>query len=147
MIRRVDGPVIVGIDGSPDARRALHVAAEIALGLQTRLVVIHAVGLTSLIRGRRVISEHHHDEIAAQFASWCEPLEEIGIDDWEPLLRHGAPVDTLLTAAQVQGASLIVVGRHGMGRRPELLLGSTAHQIAERSPCATLIIPPVGTAS
>lgn len=147
MNARVDGPVLVGIDGSPDARRALHVAGDIARGLQTRLVVVHAVGLTAMIDGRHVPTEGHHAEIADQFASWCESVESTGIDDWEARLHHGSPVDTILRLVDEVGAALVVVGRHGAGTRPELLLGSTAHQVAERCPCPTLIIPPAGRSS
>lgn len=140
----VDGPVVVGIDGSPDARRALRLAGEIARGLRTQLVVVHAVDPTTPIGERQVGSDGHHAETAAAFGSWCEALEEIGIDEWEPELRHGEPAEMILRVAHDVRAALVVIGRHGAGRRPELVLGSTAHQVAERSPCPTLIIPPVG---
>lgn len=147
MTARVDGPVVVGIDGSADARRAMRLAADIARGLHTRLIVVHAVGLTAVVDGRHVPSRDHHEEIAAQFASWCESLEPSDADEWEPQLRHGSPVETILRLVDEVHASLVVVGRQGSEKRPEMLLGSTAHQIAEHCPCPTLIVPPVGHSS
>ncbi len=147
MSARVDGPVVVGIDGSADARRALRVAGEIARGLGTTLIVLHAVGLTEIVDGERIVSKDHHAAIADQFNAWCESLEPIGNLDWEPRLHHGSPVDTILRVVREVGAALVVIGRQGAGQRPELLLGSTAHQVAENSPCPVLVVPPVGRSS
>ena len=122
----------------------MRVAGEIAKGLRTKLIVLHAVGLTELVDGQHVVTEDHRAEIADQFSRWCEALEPIGNLEWEPQLRHGAPVDTILRVIREAGASLVVIGRQGSGKRPELLLGSTAHQIAENSPCPVLVVPPVG---
>lgn len=142
-----DRPVVVGIDGSADARRALCLAGEIATVMNTDLVIVHAVGLTEMVDGRRVVAEEHQDEIAEQFTSWCEAVRTVGVDEWTPRLHHGAPVDTILRVADDVDASVIVVGRQGSGKRPELLLGSTAHQIAENSPQPVLVVPPIGRAT
>jgi nucleotide-binding universal stress UspA family protein len=45
-------PVIVGVDGSANGQRAMHVAARQAARTQRPLVVVHAVGLTEMIDGR-----------------------------------------------------------------------------------------------
>ena len=140
-------PVLVGIDGSADARRALCLAGDISRTMNVGLVIVHAVGLTEVVSGRRVIAEEHHEEIAEQFTAWCEAVRSTGVERWTPYLLHGSPVDTILRVAGDVDASLVVVGRQGSGKRPELLLGSTAHQIAENSPCPVLVVPPIGRAS
>ena len=137
-------PVLVGIDGSADARRAMCLAGEYARALRTGLVIVHAVGLTEVVDGHRVVAEEHSAEIAEQFAVWCEAVRTAGVDEWTPVLDDGAPVDTILRVADEIDASLVVVGRQGSGKRPELLLGSTAHQIAEHSPRPVLVVPPIG---
>ncbi len=140
-------PVLVGIDGSADARHAMCLAGEYALAMGTGLVIVHAVGLTEVIDGRRVVAEQHPAEIADQFSSWCEAVRTAGVNEWTPVLEDGAPVDTILRVADEVDASLVVVGRQGSGKRPELLLGSTAHQIAEHSPRPVLVVPPIGRVS
>lgn len=147
MPARTDRPVVVGVDGSADARRALCLAGEIARELGTEVVVVHGVGLTELIDGRRVASSGHRAEILEAFGRWCEALRTVGVEEWVPRLEPGTPVDTVLLVADEVDAALIVLGRHGSGQRPELLLGSTAHQVAERSSCPVLIVPPVGRAA
>jgi len=144
MTTRAVRPVVVGIDGSNDARRALCAAGEIARERSAELVVVHAIGLTDVVDGQRVPAEAHLAEIADEFTDWCQAVRTVGVEEWTPELRHGTPVDTLLRVADEQEADLIVVGRHGSGQRPELLLGSTAHQVAERATCAVLIVPPAG---
>lgn len=141
---RVERPIVVGIDGSADARRALFVAGDLARSRGARLVIVHAVGLTDVVEGRHVIAERHPAEISEQFDEWCRTVRSVGVDEWTPILRQGSPVDTMLGAAREHDAGLIVVGRHGSGQRPALLLGSTAHQVAERAECPVLIVPPVG---
>jgi nucleotide-binding universal stress UspA family protein len=138
------GPVVVGVDGSPNSRRALVLAGRHARSTGARLTVVHAIGLTEEIDGTHVPAFGHHDEIAARVDSWCDSLREDGRGDFDTRLVDGPPVDALLRTADDVGASVIVVGRRGAGGLPELLLGSTAHQVVERSHCPVLVIPPIG---
>ena len=141
--RRI-GPVVVGVDGSPNSRRALVQAGTYAQDIGAGLVVVHACGLTEEIDGEHIPSFGHRDEIAEHVDRWCDAVREIGITDFEQRLIDGPPVDVLLRVAADTGASTIVIGRRGSGGRPELLLGSTAHQVIEHAHCAVLVIPPIG---
>ena len=147
MTDRSPRPVVVGIDGSADARRALFLAGDLARERDAELVIVHAVGLTDVVGGEHVIAERHPAEISEQFDEWCRTVRSVGVDEWTPILRQGNPVDTLLGVAREHHAALIVIGRQGSGQRPALLLGSTAHQVAERADCPVLIVPPVGRTS
>ena len=80
-----------------------------------------------------------HVEIADELRSWCAGLDETPI---EHRLEEGAPVDVLRRVADEIDASMIVIGRRGAGGRPDLLLGSTAHQLVERSDRPVLVVPP-----
>lgn len=134
-------PVVVGVDGSENGQRAMHVAARQAARTNRPLVVVHAVGLTELIDGEHVPSHDHQAEIGREVFAWCASLEG-ECNDVEALVLDGPPVDVLLRAANEVEASLVVVGRRGTGGRPELRLGSTAHQVVEHSRCPVLVVPP-----
>jgi nucleotide-binding universal stress UspA family protein len=138
------GPVVVGIDGSANAQRALLIAGRYATAMSAPLLVVHALGLTEVIDGEHVPTFDHQEEIAEHVDQWCEALREDGHDDFEVRLVHGPPVDVMLRTAHDDAASVIIVGRRGAGNRPELRLGSTAHQIVEHSHCPVLVIPPIG---
>jgi nucleotide-binding universal stress UspA family protein len=139
------GPVVVGIDNSANARRAMVAAGHHAATTGVDLIVVHAVGLTEEIDGEHVPSHDHHDEIAAHVDQCCDALRDEGIDDFDVRLIDGPPVDVVLRTAEAEGASAIVVGRRGIGGRPELRLGSTAHQIIEHARCPVLVIPPLAS--
>lgn len=147
METRRNGPVVVGVDGSANSRHALVRAAHHAQDIGADLVVVHAVGLTEEIDGEHVPTFGRRDEIATHLDRWSDAVREIGVTDFEQRLIDGPPVDVLLRVAREIDAGTVVIGRRGIGGRPELLLGSTAHQVIEHARCAVLVIPPVQAAN
>ena len=145
MDTRSNGPVVVGVDGSPNSRHALVRAGIYAEDIGAPLVVVHAIGLTEEIDGNHVPTFGRRNEIAEHLDRWCDAVREAGITEFEQRLIDGSPVDVLLRVAADTAAGTIVIGRRGIGGRPELLLGSTAHQVIEHAPCAVLVIPPPKT--
>lgn len=142
MDTRRNGPVVVGVDGSANSRHALVRAGHHALETGADLVVVHAIGLTEEIDGEHVPTFGRRNEIAEHLDRWCDAVREIGVDEFDQRLIDGSPVDVLLRVAADVDAGTVVVGRRGIGGRPELLLGSTAHQVIEHATCAVLVIPP-----
>jgi nucleotide-binding universal stress UspA family protein len=106
--------IVVGLDGSVHGEDALAWARAATASVEAEIVTVHARGLL----------EHG------------APMPE-GV-----VIEDGDPVSVLLRVAADCSADLIVVGRRGAGGDPDLLLGSTSHQLAERSPCPVVIIPP-----
>ncbi len=141
--RRI-GPVVVGVDGSANSRRALVMAGHHARAIGATIAVVHSIGLTEELDGEHVPAFGRRDEIEANVDRWCDALRDDGVDDFEVRLVDGSPVDALLRTASELDASLVVVGRRGAGGRPELRLGSTAHQVVEHAHCPVLVIPPIG---
>ncbi len=136
-----DGPVLVGVDGSDTSARALHVAATLASRLNAELVVVHAVGLMSVIDGRHVPSEGRHDELAALLSDrWCQPLAGVEGLRWRAVLVHGPPTEVMLNQADDLAAALVVVGSRGIGS--EKLLGSTSHHLVHHCTRPVVVVPP-----
>ena len=135
------GPVVVGIDGSPESRVALRWAAEHAARVEAPLEVVHAwrepmafvpeaypVGLVEM--GRM-------DDAARAMVS--AELAAIGLEPGEVVITavHGRSAHGLLQ--RCTDAQLVVVGRHGAGHHP--LLGNTAEQVARHAPCPVAVVP------
>jgi nucleotide-binding universal stress UspA family protein len=134
--------VLVGVDGSTNAARALEWAATLAQGLGAEVVAVHALGLlTHLESGAPVPAEGHAEEVGKRMdEEWCAPLRRSGVT-WQSLILGGEPVGVLQRAAESEEADLVVVGRRGAGDRPGLFLGSTSHQLAESCTRPVVIVP------
>lgn len=138
------GPIVCGVDGSPNSRRALGVVRHLAVATGAEVIAVHALGLMSELDGEHVPSSEHRDEIEQRLrAEWCEPLASAGDVRWTCRLLDGNPADVLLHSADETGASFVVVGARGIGGHPDLMLGSTSHQVIHRAHCPTVVVPPI----
>ncbi len=137
------GPVVVGADGSSNAGRALRVATWLAASTGVDLVVIHALGLTTVVDGRHVPTEGHEADVERQLVDdWCAALHDRDDLRWRAELRYGSPPDAVLGAVDELGASLVVVGTRGLREDSERLLGSTSHHVVHRATCPVVVVPP-----
>jgi len=128
--------VVVGYDGSSDARSAVTWAAKAALALGTRLRVVHAVGL---LEHAGMAGHGHVDGDEA-----LKVAAEAGLDpgDVEWRVVDGDPCTALLRMADPpQTAVLLVVGSRGAGAHAGTLLGSTSLELAEHAPVPVTIVP------
>ena len=136
------GPVIVGLDGSSNAQRALKVAAEIARRFDLDLAVLHAIGMMTVIDGRHVPSEGHRDDLERLLRlEWCAVLADDRDLRWRAELVYGSPADVLMKMGTGLDASFIVVGSRGVG--DEQALGSTSHHVVHHCDRPVVVVPPV----
>jgi nucleotide-binding universal stress UspA family protein len=63
----------------------------------------------------------------------------------QALVERGRPSEVILHEAARCGADVIVMGAHGHSTVGELLLGSTAHRVAQRAPVPVLLVRVAGT--
>jgi nucleotide-binding universal stress UspA family protein len=138
------GRIVVGVDGSDAARRALRWALEEARLRRARLDVVHAwqapyvvpspfMGLAldpGLVEKQaRAVLDRVVD--AEDTRSQAAPVERI-------LVQEGAARAVLDTA---QGADLVVLGSRGLGGFKCLLLGSVSHHVAHHVRCPLVVVP------
>jgi nucleotide-binding universal stress UspA family protein len=130
--------MVVGVDGSSNARAALEWAIALAEQLSAELVVVHSVGLRE---GAAVRDEHDRAQLSSDFVQhWCAPLAASSVAR-RCLLADGDPVSVLLRVAGDERADLIVVGCRGISDRAELMLGSTSAQVTQRSVVPVVVVP------
>jgi nucleotide-binding universal stress UspA family protein len=138
--------ILVGTDGSEDARRAVHWAGELAAQIGAEVVAAHSVGLLVTTPDGPVPSTPYHDHLRKLLESeWTDELRASGV----PVrcrLVEGSAVTALLQAAEDESADLIVVGSRGAGGFSDLHLGSTSHQVALYADRPVTVIPPPGRA-
>ena len=130
------GPVVAGVDGSPDAQAAMTFAVrEAALRATPLLAVCALADSPSVLGGARRMEE--------DFSASMDLLEKDRPD--VRVLRQvdpGTPRTALLSAAA--GAQLLVTGFRGRGGLDDMSLGSVARAMLEHAPCPVAVIPAPG---
>jgi len=125
--------IVVGTDGSDSASRAVSHAGWLTRRLDAELSIVHAYG-------ERDTETESHNVGSSVLRDACAELEDLSP---KAHLHRGAPVGTLVSLAEQDGADLIVVGNRGMGER-HVLVGSVPSRVAPRSPCDLLIAHTTG---
>ncbi|HET6900348.1 MAG TPA: universal stress protein [Vicinamibacteria bacterium] len=138
--------ILVPLDGSDLAERALAVAAVLARrhGSALRLVHVHLPLATDPIHveGLPVIDEHLHSLRRDHEKTYLERARDrlaAGVSTSVALL-DGAPAAALADEARTRGAALIVMTTHGRGGIERALLGSVADQLVRISPVPMLLV-------
>ena len=134
--------VLVAVDGSPDAAKALDCALSICSALGARLTALAVEGKLPAYAASLGEVEEVKREKDAFFARVLADAEhaarERGVDVRTELVAgHAAEVITHYAAAH--GHDLIVVGHRGhfMG---DYLLGSTADRVTHHAPCPVMVV-------
>ncbi|MFE9691028.1 universal stress protein [Micromonospora sp. NPDC005806] len=130
---RADGPVVVGVDGSPLSHEAIGFAFAEAAQRGTDLVAVHAwLYPTPVGPGDIVPLVYDPDELRAEeervlaeaVAGWAERYPDVPVR--QKVVAAG-PARALVEEST--DAQLTVVGVHGRGSLGGLLLGSVSHAV------------------
>jgi nucleotide-binding universal stress UspA family protein len=135
-------PIVCGTDFSATATEAINIAAAMARGLASRLILVHADQFyrASLVPDPTVI-EAAVSQRRVELNSEAERLRDLGTQVEEKSL-FGTAFDELVATAAKSKARCIVVGAIGHGLARRLLVGSIAERTAETSPVPTLVVRP-----
>ena len=144
--------IVVGIDGSEAAERALRLACGIALKFEAKLQIMHTPRDETVVYAAEAISGFYVGSNMAQQELLREAAEQLGekaraiaaeegLVDVEVSIGKGDPAYDILDCAKAVSAELIVTGRRGLGDLGALVLGSTSHQISKNATCACLTVP------
>jgi nucleotide-binding universal stress UspA family protein len=139
--------IVVGIDGSHNASRALEWAMTEAAIRAAPLTVITVNSVpASYWTGAPVALPGDEDRVAEIRKTAEAAVEEIagklGADQPESVsvtALSGFPAQTLIDASK--DSDLLVVGTRGGGGFAPLLLGSVSSQVAHHASCPVVIVP------
>lgn len=139
------GRIVVGIDGSPGAERALRFALGEARLRSAGLRIVSAwMTPVSAYAGMAFVPTYDLREIEQQAAQERVDAAVALLGDTagvpvEAMAVEGHPADVLID--QAAGADLLVVGSRGLGGFSSLLLGSVSHQVAHHARTPVAIVP------
>lgn len=143
----VDGPVLVGVDGSPASDAAVEFAFDAAAAQGAELIALHGWNDVSfdgvwtrvpLAVDRRAIAEQHLRLLDDSLAGWREKYPEVPV---RGLVVRDQPVRGLLRAAEEAGARMIVVGARGIGDGVAGMgIGSTSRTLLYHAECPVAVV-------
>jgi nucleotide-binding universal stress UspA family protein len=144
--RHPNPPVIVGVDGSESGVRALDWAGQIAAARSWPLQLVHVV--EPYVPGLPLPSRFGISVPEGVSAEVLRDAHRHAKDAWPSLdvtevSREGSPVRVLLD--ELTRGRMLVVGRRGIGRFAELMVGSVALASAARASGPVVVVPPTGT--
>jgi len=139
-------PILVAVDGSESATRALATAIELAQSLETEVVAAYVIPTPGAfeygdamtlpveldLSWRTGMKEAFEEE-------WCKPLRDSGLK-YRLIVEDGRPASVIAGLAESVDAQMVVVGRRGRGGIAELLLGSVSHELALQSKRPLLLV-------
>ena len=132
--------IIVGVDGSETAAKALAWALDEARARHAKVRVVSAWSVP-------VMAYPGMMEGAAVFEDTANEIVQDAVRDADVHgLVHSVECETLASGAAwgiigaAKDATLVVVGSRGLSRARELILGSVSHQVVHHSPCPVVVI-------
>ncbi|WP_342799914.1 universal stress protein [Nocardia sp. No.11] len=132
-----DGPVVVGVDGSPCSVEAVAIAFDEAARRDTRLIAIHAWSEFYRYEARSTMQTEAEAVLAESLAGYAEKYPEVTV---ERVVVEDRPARAVLAAAS--DAQLIVVGSHGRGGFAGMTLGSVAQTVLHGAEAPLIIARP-----
>lgn len=133
--------VVVGVDGSEGAQRALRFAIDEAVAHGWRVMLVHGVdvGLSAAdpYGGGAVLEQLQQAGRTALDAAAAEVVKA-GLEA-STKLEVGSPAYALIDAAK--GAAMLVVGSRGHGGFMGLLLGSVSSACVHHAHCPIVVVP------
>jgi nucleotide-binding universal stress UspA family protein len=137
--------IVVAIDFSEPAHRALDLATDLARQSGGTVHLVHAfhVPLAGPVPDMVVVPPDAlawaRERSAAELEAMLARLRADGVPA-RIHLRAGQPVHEIVEAAREVGADLIVMGTRGRGALAHLLLGSVAERTLRLAPCPVLTV-------
>jgi nucleotide-binding universal stress UspA family protein len=134
--------IVVALDGSPHAERALSVARDLAKESGGSIEAVH-VREIAVVRGGAQTAHADEPEVERKVRAQVDDLKSGGVSaNLHVLSSTGAPAHQIADVADEVGADLIVVGTRGHAAVAGLLLGSVTQRLLHLAHCPVLAVPP-----
>jgi len=139
--------ILVPLDGSALAERAIGHAQEIARGPRSEIFLLQAINFplpvvpeAVLITDGKWLAEAKKDA-ARYLEGIAAPLREAGMRV-RTLLDERSPADAILHVATREEIDLIVMSTHGRGGLSRMLMGSVAESVFRATSRTVMLVKP-----
>ncbi len=138
--------ILIGIDGSDEARVAFEQAVKIAKDENATLHIAHVIDAHSLTTIDQYVPYNVSVADATKYGEtlldeYVEKAKEAGLENVKKVLETGSPKrDIAGKIAEENNIDLIVAGATGLNAIERLLIGSVSENIVRRATCDVLIV-------
>ena len=136
--------ILVAVDGSEHAQRALTTAVELATPLGATLILAYVVPPAAMLGEPTMVNvielEKQHEQYARGLLDGLRMKYSSRALALEAEVLHGSPAEALADAATALHAEMVVVGTRGRNILARALLGSVAHQLVQICPKPVLVV-------
>lgn len=141
--------LLVAVDGSENAKKALGIACQLARPNDAHLHILHIpeslAHETTLVWGIGAIPlESSRDVLEDAGRQVIEQAEADargqGVTKVTPHLSRGDPSRTILNEADRLGVDAIVLGSRGLGDLAGFVMGSVSHKVTHSAKCTVITV-------
>lgn len=141
--------ILVPVDGSEGAKKALDVACQLATQADATLHVLHIPEElsheTTLVWGIGAIaieaSRQEREDIGKQVVDKAaEAARAKGVTQVETVIGQGDPARTIVSEARRRGVEAIVMGSRGLSDLRGLVVGSVSHKVSHVAECTVITV-------
>jgi nucleotide-binding universal stress UspA family protein len=136
--------VLLATDLSPVSSGATNEAVELCRALAARLLILNVIDVRqgigrNLLPGTRTTRlDQMRADRERQILQIVDEARAAGVEATF-LVWTGEPGQSIVSAAEAEGADLVVVGTRALDRAGRFLLGSVSDYVVNRSTCPVLI--------
>ncbi|MCR4268478.1 universal stress protein [Nitratireductor sp. ZSWI3] len=141
--------ILVPVDGSENALRALKLAVEMqkmtGAELMTLTVFRHHSLLEASMSMVRPDDPQNLDDVMREHAKDIADTAkkaalEMGAQNPRSFVRNGPPARTIVKFSKEREVDLIVLGSRGLGDLEGYLLGSVSHKVTSLADCPVMVV-------
>lgn len=140
--------VVIGVDGSANAKDALRSAVEMFKLNESsaKVLLVHSVDIAdpvkflSPVEFISAIEQNLLMEGESILADGKRILSDLGVKNIDLALVEGKPQNQIIKTAESVRADLIIIGAEGKTAIQHFLLGSVSQKVARYAPCAVAVV-------
>lgn len=140
--------LLVGIDASECAQRALDYAASRAELSKSQLIIAHVIDWSPFSFNTPQENEERHQRREAELDRAHKEIVDPRVSELRErglyargVIRHGHPAETLSSVADEFGVTNIIIGKTGSSRIKTQLFGSVANTLVQISNQPVTVVP------
>ena len=147
------GNILVAVDGSDHARKAVEFAADLAENYGAKVTLLHVMSSPGSNRVPEELEDFNklehiriteHDILYSAAKGVLETAENYmksrAVRELGTVIETGDPAGEILKYSSANGMDLIMMGSRGLGNLQGLLMGSVSHKVSHLAKCTCITV-------